>query len=90
MLDVTGKQHKLWKEWRQGNRSMKYLEAKEKDRRVPYQAKCTTEKDLETLGRDDQKCDVLKIAKRMGQELIEILFVSITQEMMMVYPPSVM
>ena len=36
LLDAAGEQHKLWREWKQGNRSKKYLAVKKKDRRVAY------------------------------------------------------
>ena len=44
-----------------------YLEAKKKFRRAVYKAKCEAEKNrfADVENRDDQKCEVFKIAKRM-------------------------
>ena len=54
--------------WKLGDASKeKYLEAKEKARRAFYQAKCKSERKRfgNVMRRDNQKCDVLKIAKKI-------------------------
>ena len=55
---------KLWKEQKQGNRCKV---EKGKARRAVYQPKCKAEKKRfrSVMRRDDQKCDVFKIGKRM-------------------------
>ena len=53
---------------KQGNTSKrKYAEAKKKARMTVWQAKCKAERIRfgNVLQRDEQKCDVFKIAKRM-------------------------
>ena len=59
---------KLWKERKQRNTSKeRYLEVKKEAKRAVYQAKCKAERKRfgNVVWRDDQKCDVIKIAKRM-------------------------
>ena len=50
-----------------GKHKEKYLEPKEKARRTVYQAKCKADRKTfaNVMLRDDQKCDVFKIGKRM-------------------------
>lgn len=50
-----------------GKVSKKYLEAKKEIRRAVYQAKCKSERERfgNVMRRNDQECDVYKIAKGM-------------------------
>jgi len=52
-----------------------YLEAKRKSRRVVYKAKCEAEKNRfgDVENRDDQKCKVSKMAKRMVKTYQDII-----------------
>ena len=60
---------------KQGNKSNKtYIEAEKKASSTVYQAKCKTEKkgSGNLLWRDDQKCNVFMIAKRMIKTNLDI------------------